>query len=64
MKLMILVFLLMLTSCAHTTYTDATTPDGTRVRHVSIAPGTRITTASGACIDATGTVTTCPLPGM
>ncbi|EJE9586948.1 hypothetical protein M5722_001460 [Salmonella enterica] len=49
-----------LAGCTHTTYTEATRADGSTVKHIAIAPGTKITTASGGCIDSTGAVTTCP----
>lgn len=52
----------LLAGCSHTTYTEATRADGSTVKHVAIAPGTKITTASGGCIDSTGAVTTCPTP--
>lgn len=61
MKEMIMaVALLALVGCTHTTYTEATRADGSTVKHVAIAPGTKITTANGGCIDSTGAVTTCP----
>ncbi|EOY5688463.1 hypothetical protein ACP7OL_000555 [Salmonella enterica subsp. enterica] len=50
---------MVLAGCAHTTYTEATRADGSTVKHVAIAPGTKITTASGGCIDSTGAVTSC-----
>ncbi|EHW7991915.1 hypothetical protein K3J40_002384 [Escherichia coli] len=59
-RLLILVALVALAGCTHTTYTEATSADGTTVKHIAIAPGTKITTASGGCIDSTGAVTTCP----
>lgn len=49
----------LLVGCSHTTYTEATRADGSTVKHVAIAPGTKITTANGGCIDSTGAVTTC-----
>lgn len=52
----------LLVGCSHTTYTEATRADGSTVKHIAIAPGTKITTASGGCIDSTGAVTTCPTP--
>ncbi|ECI6608958.1 hypothetical protein EU408_02030 [Salmonella enterica subsp. enterica] len=55
-----LAMLVELSGCTHTTYTEATRADGSTVKHVAIAPGTKITTANGGCIDSTGAVTTCP----
>lgn len=52
----------LLVGCSHTTYTEATRADGSTVKHIAIASGTKITTASGGCIDSTGAVTTCPTP--
>ncbi|EPO2591147.1 hypothetical protein ACT8MX_003299 [Escherichia albertii] len=59
-RLLILVALVALAGCTHTTYTEAKRADGTTVKHIAIAPGTKITTANGGCIDSTGAVTTCP----
>ncbi|EAZ4876761.1 hypothetical protein CBX33_12225 [Salmonella enterica] len=59
-KLLLTAALLALAGCTHTTYTEATRADGSTVKHAAIAPGTKITTASGGCIDSTGAVTTCP----
>lgn len=56
-----LAVLVALSGCAHTTYTEATRADGSTVKHVAIAPGTKITTANGGCIDSTGAKTTCPI---
>lgn len=64
MKLIVLAFAIILSGCSHTTYTEAKRPDGTTVRHVAIAPGTKITTANGNCIDSTGAeskASNCPL---
>ncbi|EGL2187069.1 TPA: hypothetical protein N3D36_001733 [Salmonella enterica subsp. enterica serovar Lehrte] len=61
MKNIIFVAAILLSGCTHSTYTEATKADGTKVKHIAIAPGTKITTASGGCIDSTGAVTTCPL---
>lgn len=59
-KLLFVAALVALAGCTHTTYTEATRADGSTVKHVAIAPGTKITTANGGCIDSTGAVTTCP----
>lgn len=59
-KLLFVAALVALAGCTHTTYTEATRADGSTVKHVAIAPGTKITTAAGGCIDSTGAVTTCP----
>ncbi|ECF1703340.1 hypothetical protein E1B77_20775 [Salmonella enterica subsp. enterica] len=61
-KLLLAVALCALAGCSHSTYTEATKADGSSVKHVSIAPGTKITTADGGCIDSTGAVTTCSVP--
>ncbi|EAB6210855.1 hypothetical protein ABN12_003208 [Salmonella enterica subsp. enterica serovar Mississippi] len=61
MKIIIFATAILLSGCTHSTYTEATKADGTTIKHVAIAPGTKITTASGGCIDSTGAVTTCPL---
>lgn len=58
-KLLFVAALVMLAGCTHTTYTEATSADGSTVKHIAIAPGTKITTANGGCIDSTGAVTTC-----
>lgn len=34
--------------------TSVTKADGTQITHSHVAPGTKITTANGACIDSTG----------
>lgn len=60
-SLFALVFLVALSGCTHTTYTEATSADGSTVKHIAIAPGTKITTATGGCIDSTGAVKTCPI---
>lgn len=59
-KIILTAALVVLAGCTHTTYTEATRADGTTVKHIAIAPGTKITTAAGGCIDSTGAVTTCP----
>ncbi|MGU9777978.1 hypothetical protein ACV3J7_16565 [Salmonella enterica] len=59
-RALLLAALVALAGCTHTTYTEATRADGSTVKHVAIAPGTKITTANGGCIDSTGAVTTCP----
>lgn len=44
-----------LTACTgNTRYTEATTANGTSVKHVSIAPGTSMTTKDGGCINSAG----------
>lgn len=43
-----------LVGCTHTTYTEATSADGSTVKHFVVAPGTKITTIAGGCIDSTG----------
>lgn len=60
-KLYIAALACCLAACTSTTYTEATRADGSTVKHVSIAPGAKITTAGGGCIDTTGAVTTCPV---
>ncbi|WP_059215992.1 hypothetical protein [Escherichia albertii] len=60
-RLLILVALVALAGCTHTTYTEATRADGTTVKHIAIAPGTKITTANGNCIDSTGAAAECPV---
>ncbi|EDF9813712.1 hypothetical protein B5B23_13170 [Salmonella enterica subsp. enterica serovar Tennessee] len=60
-KLLLTAALLTLAGCTHTTYTEATRADGSTVKHIAIAPGAKITTAAGGCIDSTGTATTCPI---
>ncbi|ATX93192.1 hypothetical protein AM348_16935 [Citrobacter freundii] len=59
-KMIIAVVLLVLSGCTHTTYTEATRADGSTVKHVAIAPGTKIITAADGCIDSTSAGTTCP----
>ncbi|CAM7914185.1 Uncharacterised protein [Escherichia coli] len=61
MKKFFLLAALVLAGCSNTTYTEATHPNGTTVKHISIAPGTKSTTASGGCIDSTGAAASCPL---
>lgn len=41
-----------LSACSH--YTEATTANGTTVKHVAIAPGTSVTTKDGGCINSAG----------
>lgn len=60
-SLFALTMLMALSGCTHTTYTEATSADGSTVKHIAIAPGTKITTAAGGCIDSTGAQTTCPI---
>lgn len=60
-KTILVAALLTLAGCTHTTYTEATRADGSTVKHVAIAAGTKITTAAGGCIDSTSAVTTCPI---
>ncbi|EDW9825599.1 hypothetical protein ACT7V1_004146 [Salmonella enterica subsp. enterica] len=60
-RALLLAALAALAGCTHTTYTEATAADGSTVKHIAIAPGTKITTAAGGCIDSTGAATTCPL---
>lgn len=61
MKKLFLLAALLLVGCSNTTYTEAAHPNGTTVKHISIAPGTKITTASGGCIDSTGAAASCPI---
>ncbi|ASG90502.1 hypothetical protein DTG75_05080 [Salmonella enterica subsp. salamae] len=58
-KLLLTAALLALAGCTHTTYTEATRADGSTVKHVAIAPGTKITTAAGGCIDSTNAAAAC-----
>lgn len=60
-KLIIAAALVVLSGCTHSTYTEATRADGSTVKHVAIAPGTKITTADGGCIDSTGATASCPI---
>ncbi|EBM1967277.1 hypothetical protein AB4U70_002932 [Salmonella enterica] len=60
-KSFLVAVLLALAGCTHTTYTEATSADGSTVKHIAIAPGTKITTAAGGCIDSTGAKTMCPI---
>ncbi|MDT1194315.1 hypothetical protein RNQ45_18860 [Escherichia coli] len=53
-KLLLAVAFFTLAGCTHSTYTEATRADGSSIKHVMIAPGTKITTANGGCIDSTG----------
>ncbi|HFO3368254.1 TPA: hypothetical protein ACHJP7_004328 [Escherichia coli] len=61
MKRLLILAVMLLAGCTHTTYTEAKRADGTTVKHIAIAPGTKITTASGGCIDSTGAATECPI---
>ncbi|EAM8673207.1 hypothetical protein BL252_06525 [Salmonella enterica] len=63
-KLLLAVALCTLAGCSHSTYTEATRADGSTVKHIAIAPGTKITTANGGCIDSTGAQASCPTTGM
>lgn len=47
-----------LSACSH--YTEATTANGTTVKHVAIAPGTSVTTKDGGCINSAGGTCTQP----
>ncbi|EKT1335047.1 hypothetical protein ABWR82_004314 [Salmonella enterica subsp. enterica] len=60
-RALLLAALVALAGCTHTTYTEATRADGSTVKHIAIAPGTKITTATGGCIDSTGAVTSCSI---
>ncbi|EBG8067304.1 hypothetical protein CQK57_03415 [Salmonella enterica] len=60
-KILLTAALLILAGCTHTTYTEATRADGSTVKHIAIAPGTKITTANGGCIDSTGAAAMCPV---
>ncbi|EAW8085520.1 hypothetical protein PL246_09605 [Salmonella enterica] len=60
-KIFLLSLLVALAGCTHTTYTEATRADGSTVKHIAIAPGTKITTANGGCIDSTGAAAMCPV---
>lgn len=53
--------LALLAGCMHTTYTEATRADGSKVKRIAIAPGTKVTVPNGTCIDSTGAATTSPL---
>lgn len=61
MKKLLILAVMLLAGCTHTTYTEAKRADGTTVKHIAIAPGTKITTASGGCIDSTGAAAECPI---
>ncbi|WES70401.1 hypothetical protein [Superficieibacter sp. HKU1] len=63
-KILLAVAFCALVSCSHSSYTEATRADGSSVKHVTIAPGTKITIANGDCIDSTGTLSTCPVNGL
>ncbi|MFU1851465.1 hypothetical protein [Citrobacter portucalensis] len=54
------VALCALSACSH--YTEATTANGTTVKHIAIAPGTSVTTSSGGCINSAGV--TCEQQGV
>ncbi|ECD2968464.1 hypothetical protein EXQ18_09590 [Salmonella enterica subsp. enterica] len=60
-KIFLLSLLVALVGCTHTTYTEATRADGSTVKHIAIAPGTKITTANGGCIHSTGAAAMCPV---
>ncbi|HCL5283967.1 TPA: hypothetical protein N2G45_002872 [Salmonella enterica] len=60
-KLLLTAALLALAGCTHTTYTEATRADGSTMKHVAIAPGTKVITAAGGCIDSTGAQESCPV---
>lgn len=61
MKLVLLLVALgALAGCSSTTYTEATRADGSTIKHVAIAPGTKIITTGGGCIDSTGATASCP----
>lgn len=60
-QVLLLMALAALAGCSSTTYTEATRADGSTIKHVAIAPGTKITTASGGCIDSTGATASCPI---
>ncbi|POP44304.1 hypothetical protein CHU32_02530 [Superficieibacter electus] len=64
-KIVMAGVLLVLTGCSQTTYTEATRADDpAAAEHAAPAPGTKITTAGGACVDSTGAPASCPTPGM
>lgn len=46
------VSLCALSACS--TYTEATGPNGTTVKHVAVAPGTSAVTSNGGCINSGG----------
>ncbi|HAG8202902.1 TPA: hypothetical protein HGS21_19750 [Escherichia coli] len=58
-KLLLAVAFFTLAGCTHSTYTEATRADGSSIKHVMTAPGTKITTANGGCIDSTGAEASC-----
>ena len=57
---LLLAVLAALAGCSSTTYTEATRADGSTVKHISIAAGTKIKTTGGGCIDSTESMTSCP----
>ncbi|WES70396.1 hypothetical protein [Superficieibacter sp. HKU1] len=64
-KVFIAGVLFTLAGCSHTTYTEATRSDNqTAAEHAAPAPGTKITSAAGGCVDSTGAPASCPTPGM
>lgn len=60
-SLLLVCAMALLAGCTHTTYTEATRADGSTVKHIAIAPGTKVTGPNGTCIESTGTATTCPI---
>ncbi|MDU1061633.1 MAG: hypothetical protein E7A34_00145 [Leclercia adecarboxylata] len=60
-KLILIAALVALAGCNSTMYTEATRADGSKVKHIAIAPGTKVTGPNGGCIDTTGAVTACPM---
>ncbi|ENA9695586.1 hypothetical protein ABG299_001077 [Salmonella enterica subsp. enterica] len=57
MKKIVLAVLAAASLCslsACSTYTEATGPNGTTVKHVAVAPGTSAVTANGGCINSAG----------
>jgi len=55
----------ILAGCSQTTWTEASrTEDQAAAEHAAPAPGTKITTASGACVDSKGAPASCPTSGM
>ncbi|EKS6403460.1 hypothetical protein NM534_004322 [Enterobacter hormaechei] len=60
-SLLLVCAMALLAGCTHTTYTEATRADGSTVKQIAIAPGTKVTGPNGTCIESTGTATTCPI---
>lgn len=57
MKKIILAVIAAASQCtlsACSTYTEATGPNGTTVKHVAVAPGTSAVTSNGGCINSGG----------